>query len=161
MADVFYHLKLDGIEGESTDDKHKGEIELLAFSIGVNQTGSGGAGGGGGTGKAQFHDFQVTKNVDASSPKLFLAGANHQHIKSGVLTCSKGGGGAQDYLVYKFSNLTVNFFHKAGTPGKLVPMETIKFGYEQVEVEYKPQKDDGSLGGGIKAGWHLGKHAKV
>jgi type VI secretion system secreted protein Hcp len=161
MADVFYHFKLDGIEGESSDDKHKGEIELLTFSIGVTHTGSGGAGGGGGTGKAQFHDFYVTKNVDSSSPKLFLAAANHQHIKEGTLTCSKGGGGAQDYLVYKFKNLTVNFFQKSGGGGKIVPVENIKFGYEEVTVEYKPQKEDGSLGGGIKAGWHLGKHAKV
>jgi len=32
-----YFLKLDGIPGESTDAKHKDEIELVSFSWGVTQ----------------------------------------------------------------------------------------------------------------------------
>ncbi len=161
MAQADYYLKLEGIDGESSDDKHKGEIELMSFSIGVSQAGSAGAGGGGGTGKARFHDFSITKTVDKSSPKLFLAGASHQHIKTGILTARKGGGGQQDYLQYKFENLTVDFYHKVGGHGKTVPEEHIKFSYEKIEVEYKEQKPDGTLGGAVKAGWHLAAHKKV
>ena len=32
MATSDYFLKLDGIDGESIDDKHKGEIEVASFS---------------------------------------------------------------------------------------------------------------------------------
>ena len=39
-----YFLKLDGIPGESTDAKHKDEIELVAFSWGVAEVGSNVAG---------------------------------------------------------------------------------------------------------------------
>src|SRR5260370_33692327 len=46
MAQADYYLKLDGIEGESSDDKHKGTIEILSFSLGAQQAGTGGAGGG-------------------------------------------------------------------------------------------------------------------
>ena len=40
MAAVDYFLKLDGIKGESTDAKHKDEIDVESFSWGINATGS-------------------------------------------------------------------------------------------------------------------------
>jgi len=40
MATVDYFLKLDGIEGESQDYKHKGEIDVESFSWGVSQVGT-------------------------------------------------------------------------------------------------------------------------
>ena len=46
MAQIDYFLKIDGIEGESSDDKHKGEIEVESFSWGATQAGSPGPGGG-------------------------------------------------------------------------------------------------------------------
>jgi len=39
-------LKLGDVKGESTDDKHRDEIEVLAFSWGMNQPGSMSGGGG-------------------------------------------------------------------------------------------------------------------
>ena len=38
-----YFLKLDGILGESTDAKHKGEIQLLSFSWGSSNPGTTGS----------------------------------------------------------------------------------------------------------------------
>ncbi len=73
MAAVDYFLKLDGIEGESTDAKHKGELVLESFGWGVSHAGAGGgAGGGGGAGKAQFQDLVVVLRTSKASPKLFL-----------------------------------------------------------------------------------------
>ncbi|HEY7575111.1 MAG TPA: type VI secretion system tube protein Hcp, partial [Thermoanaerobaculia bacterium] len=34
MAKTDYFLKIDGIEGESQDGKHKGEIDVLSWSWG-------------------------------------------------------------------------------------------------------------------------------
>ena len=48
-VDVF--LKLDGIKGESTDDRHKDEIVIESWSLGATNTGSHSVGGGGGAGK--------------------------------------------------------------------------------------------------------------
>ena len=33
FAAVDYFLKIDGVDGESSDDKHKGEIQLESFSL--------------------------------------------------------------------------------------------------------------------------------
>ena len=71
MADYF--LKVDGIAGESTDAKHKDEIDVLAFSWGVSQTGGASSGGGGGTGKAVFDDLLVVARTSKASPHLWLA----------------------------------------------------------------------------------------
>jgi type VI secretion system secreted protein Hcp len=60
-------MKIAGVPGESTDDKHKDWIEILSFSYGAAQTSS--ASGGAGTGAA-IHDLVITKNIDRASPKL-------------------------------------------------------------------------------------------
>lgn len=54
-SDIF--AKIGDIKGESLDDKHKDEIEVLSFSWGVANTGGTATGGGGGAGKATFQDL--------------------------------------------------------------------------------------------------------
>jgi len=88
-----FFLKLGDIKGESQDDKHKGEIELMSFSFGVAQpAGSAATGTGSGVGKAQFHEFEFTKRIDAASAKLMLACASGQHFPDVTLTCRRAGG---------------------------------------------------------------------
>jgi type VI secretion system secreted protein Hcp len=48
---VDFFLKIDGIDGESKDSKHKGEIDIESFSWGATQTGTSHAGGGSGAAK--------------------------------------------------------------------------------------------------------------
>ncbi|MGH3042713.1 MAG: Hcp family type VI secretion system effector, partial [Gaiellaceae bacterium] len=79
---VDYFLKVDGIPGESADSKHKGEIDVLAFSWGVSQSGSPVPGGGGGAGKADFEDLLVVARTSKASPLLWEACASGKHIKS-------------------------------------------------------------------------------
>ena len=59
-----YLLELDGIKGESLDEKHKDKIEIDSFSWGVSNDGNMGRGGGGGTGKANFQDLHFTRTGD-------------------------------------------------------------------------------------------------
>ena len=80
MSTADYFLKIDGIEGESEDDKHKGEIEILSFSFGASNAGSMSYGGGGGTGKVAMQDFNFTKRHDKASPKLFLHCCNGKNL---------------------------------------------------------------------------------
>ena len=154
-ADMF--LKLDGIKGESQDDKHKEAIEVLAYSWGVTQTGSAAHGSGHGSGKAHFQDMQITKRTDTASPSLFKACATGQHIKEGTLVARKAGGDKQEYLTIKFTDLLVSSFQSghAGTEGDETPHETISLNFAKVEQDYKPQKQDGTLGAAIKAGYDL------
>lgn len=105
-ADIF--LKIDGIEGESTDRFHKGEIEVLSYSWGLTNTGSNPSGGGGGTGKPVPQDFQFTHLVDKASAKLLLNCCNGRHISSALLSVRKSGREALDYIKYKLSDVVVS-----------------------------------------------------
>ena len=55
-----YLLELGGVQGESQDDKHKNQIEILSYSWGATQSSSG-YGGGHGTGKVNVHDISMSK----------------------------------------------------------------------------------------------------
>ena len=89
MAQVDYFLKVEGIDGESTDDKHKGEIDLESWSWGETNSGSFAAGGGGGAGKVVMQDLHVVSKMSKASPNLMIACATGQHIKKAVLTSRK------------------------------------------------------------------------
>jgi type VI secretion system secreted protein Hcp len=155
MAAADYFLKIDGIEGESQDSKHKAEIEIQSFSFGATQTGSFAAGGGGGAGKVSMQDFHFTVPVNKSSPKLMLACASGQHIKKAVLTVRKAGKEQQEYLKYTFSDILVSSYQTGGGGGDVMPVDQISLNFAKIEHEYKEQKADGTLGGSVKAGWDL------
>jgi len=101
-------LKLDGIKGESADAKHKGEIDILAFSFGATQTGTHGSGGGGGAGKVQVHDIHFKKKVDSSSPLLFLNCASGAHIKEANFVVRKAGGQQLEFLKIKLTDVLIS-----------------------------------------------------
>jgi len=152
MALVDYFLKLDGIQGESQDSKHKNEIEIESFSWGANQTGTASHGGGMGAGRVQMQDFNFVKRIDKASPKLMLACANGEHVKSATLVCRKAGKDQQEYLKITFTDLLVASYITNGSGGAdVIPMDQIALNFSKVEFEYKEQKPDGSLGGAIKA----------
>jgi type VI secretion system secreted protein Hcp len=160
MAQADYFLKIDGVDGESSDDKHKGEIEIDSWSMGAQQASASGAGGGGGVGKVHFHDFHITKSVDKSSAKLFLACATGEHFKTAELTCRKAGKDQQEYLKLKFTEVIVTSIQQSGKGNGEVG-EMVTLGFAKFEKEYKEQKPDGTLGGAVKAGWDLKVHKKV
>ena len=156
MAQVDYFLKVENIPGESQDTKHKNEIELHSWSFGESNTGSFASGGGGGAGKVQMQDFHFVKHVDKAGPKLFLACAQGEHIKSAVLTCRKAGKEQQEYLTIKFSDVLISSYRTSGSNGgDIVPLEEISLNFAKIEYEYKEQKADGSMAGSVKAEFNL------
>ncbi len=148
-----YFLKIDGIEGESADAKHKAEIDLLSYSFGATQTGSHSTGGGGGAGKVSMHDFSFAMHVNKATPKLLLACACGEHIKKAVLTCRKAGKDQQEFLKVTFSDLLVSSYQTSGSSD--IPVESISLNFAKIEFEYKEQKADGTLGGAVKSGFDL------
>jgi len=145
-ADTF--AKLGDIKGESLDDKHKDEIEVLSFSWGVSNAGSMGYGSGGGEGKATFHDLSCTHKVDKASPVLMQACATGVHLKDGTITVRKAGKGQQEFLVIKMNDVIITSVTH-GSAGGDGASENVSIAFAKVAVEYKPQKADGSLDAGI------------
>ena len=64
-----YLLEIDGIKGESTDDRHRGTIEIQSFSWGMSNSGTTTVGGGFGFGKVNIQDFNFTTKLSKASPQ--------------------------------------------------------------------------------------------
>lgn len=152
---VDYFLKIDGIEGESTDKKHKAEIDVLSWSWGMTQSGSPGGGGGGGAGKVNVQDLSFAARVSKASPKLMEACASGKHIKQAVLIGRKAGKEQQEFLTYTLTDLLVSSYQTGGSEEMDLPTDQVSLNFSKVQVEYKEQKADGSLGKSTKAGFDV------
>ena len=143
-ADIF--VNLGGIKGESQDNKHKGEIEVLSWSWGVTNSVAV-AGSGVGAGRANFHDLSFTHKIDKASPLLMQACATGVHLKEATITHRKAGKGQQEFLVIKMNDVMITALGDADSEDE--SMETVSLAFAKIDVEYRPQKADGSLDAGI------------
>ncbi len=140
-SDIF--IKIDGISGESVDAKHKDEIEALSYSWGVANSATTKTAGGG-AGRPSFQDIVFVHGIDKASPKLLAACATGAHIKDATITHRKPGKGQQEYLVIKLNDVIVTgvaLSDPSGGPSA----ENVSLAFRKVDLEYRPQKPDGSL----------------
>ena len=151
MAAVDYFIKFDGIKGESTDAKHKDEIDVESWSWGETHATA-----------ARRQRRRSRQGRDAGLPLrdgpepgsvgLMKACATGQHIKTATLSARKAGKGQQEYLTFKFHDVLVSSFQTSGSEEAFVPTDSVSFNFAKIEVEYKPQKADGSLGSPSSSG---------
>lgn len=159
---VDYFLQITGIQGESTDAKHKDWIDVDSWSWGESQSGTTQGGAGGGAGKVSFQDFHFVTRTSKASPKLFLACASGQHFKEAKLVGRKAGKGQQEFLSWTFSDILVSSYQTSASEASDVsPFDQVSLNFSKVAVSYKAQKADGSLDTPITAGWDLKTNSKV
>jgi type VI secretion system secreted protein Hcp len=152
-------LKIDDIKGESADDKHAGEIDVLAWSWGANQSATTQTGSGGGTGKVTVHDLTITKQVDRSSPTLLGLCFSGTPIKQALLTQRKAGGkDALEYIKITMESAIVSSVSTSGSAGTEVMTENITLNFARVKLDYTPQKADGSGDAVVKFGFDIAKN---
>jgi type VI secretion system secreted protein Hcp len=152
---VDYYLKLDGIQGEAADSKHKGEIEIESFSFAEIQPSNQAQGGGGGVGKVRMGNFNFVIMANKASPRLMVACATGLHIQEAILTCRKSGTAQQEFMKFSLKDVLVSAYQVNGGGGAVVPVEQFSLDFAKIEYEYREQKADGSLGGSIKAGYDV------
>jgi len=142
QAAVDYFLKIDGIDGESTDDRHKGEIEITSWSASAATaaTTSGKSKG------ACIKDITFTKTLDKASPLLLANAVSGMNIPAATFVARKAGKEQQEYLTIVLKDVIITSVQDAGATGESVPMESITLGFGSLNLQYKAQKPDGSLG---------------
>ena len=155
MATTDIFLKVDGIDGESLDSKHKGEIEISSWSFSEQNAGTSAHGSGAGAGRVSMGDFHFSKVIDKSSPKLMQACATGKNFPTILMTARKAGGQQQEYLKVTFTDAMISHYSTSGTGNGVLPTEEISLNFGSIKYEYSPQKADGSLDGSISAGWDL------
>ena len=157
MAAVDYFLKLDGIDGESTDDKHKDWIEIDSFSWGLGQADVGDASSraGAAAGKVSIQDFNFSKRIDKSSPILMLSCASGKHMKEGILIGMRGGEKPQEYLVIKMTDILISSYQTGGSSGDVLPVDSFSLNFAKIEFTYTPQDERGGAGKPVSASWDV------
>ena len=150
-----YFLKLDGVPGDSTDAAHKGEIQLLAFSWGVSNSGSPSTSGGAGAGKANFSDFSFTAHTSKASPLLMLDTATGRHLKSALLTVSRRVRGAsQDFLKIELTEVIISSYSQGAGGGDL-PTDSASLRFAKIQYSFTSQAANGAPGATTTATWDI------
>jgi type VI secretion system secreted protein Hcp len=152
-----YFMKIDTVPGDSTDSKHKNEIEVVSWSWGLTNPGTGGHGGGGGTGKAEIQDLHFTARTSKASPVLFVNCAKSVHHKTAVLTARKPGSQPHEYLIITLSDAQISSYQVAGNENDDLPLDQVSLVFGKIQVRYIPQTPDGKIGTPITRGWDVNK----
>jgi type VI secretion system secreted protein Hcp len=156
MAVVDYFLQIVGVEGESTDDKHKGWIDVDGWSWGESRPAPPPTGGGAGAGKVQMQDVHVVSRISKASPKLFLACATGQHFKEARLVGRKAGKSQQEFLTFTFMDVLISGYQVSGAEGgDVLPADQVSLNFAKLKYEYRTQKVDGTLGTPVTAGFDV------
>lgn len=151
-AAVDYFLQIEGVEGESADQEFPRSIEIESWSWGVSNQA---VAGGGGTGRATFQDFQITKRLDKSSPKLMLACASGKHYPTVIITMRKAGDPPQKYYKITMQDCIVSSFQTSGQNSDSRPAESLSLNYTKISFEYTPYDATGRPLDPVIFGWDL------
>jgi type VI secretion system secreted protein Hcp len=154
--DMFINLGAN-IKGESADKVQgaAGDIDVLAWSWGMSQSGTTHMGKGGGAGKANFQDLSFTKYVDASSNALMIALAKGSHITEAVLLARKAGEGQKRYIQITMNEVLVTSVSTGGSGGEDRLTENVTLNFAKVKFSYAPQTDTGDAGADKDFAWDI------
>lgn len=147
---VDMYFKIGDIKGEAGDDKHKNEIDVLAWSWGMSNSGTTHTGSGGGAGKVNVQDISFTKYIDSSSNALLQACCIGKHYPDAYLTVRKAGGTPVEYVVIKFEEVLVTSVTTGGSGGEDRLTENVTLNFAKFMYKYQPQDTKGAKLGGTK-----------
>ncbi len=179
MSNDFF-LKLDGIQGETKDEEHVGEIDVSGWSFGINDVDPGDSrdaralsggrgnlpvfasasrksealGGAGFTGSVRVGDLHLSKYIDGASAPLLKASTTQQKIAKAILTCRKASGAeGLEYLQIQLQDVMVSSWNVGTAGGEPIPVERLVLSYSRIEFVYQPQGRKGTAEGKKHAGW--------
>ena len=154
-------IKIDGIPGECTDDKHKDWIEITSFSWDLSQPASATASSAGGSSaeRVNISPLVFTHLFDKASPKLYEACCKGTHIKDAVVHLNRAGGDKMLYGEITLTGVLVSGASASGSQGSDFPSETVTLSAGSYVWKYNQQdKTTGKSTGSVSAGWDLTKN---
>jgi type VI secretion system secreted protein Hcp len=176
MAQLDYFIKIDQIPGESTDEKHKDEIEVLSYSFGMKHgdAGSTSTGGARTAGRVAHKPFLFSKVTDKASAKLLEKCCNGTHIPKAVFTAHRATDTKQKYLQIDFTDIIVSSWSStqsattergAGAEaggGVMLMEENVELNYGSIKFTYTAtDHKTGKPSGDVVAGWDLVANKKI
>jgi type VI secretion system secreted protein Hcp len=154
------YLKIGDIQGESTDAKHPGWIELDSVQWGVGRGISSAVGGNREASAPSISELTLTKRLDKSSPSIFLnAVGGSPTIATVTLELVHP---ATQVVFYRItlSNVLVSGQSQSVASGADVPMESVSLNFTKIKMEYFFQDAKGVTTAIPAVGWDLALQKK-
>jgi type VI secretion system secreted protein Hcp len=147
-------LDVPGIPGESTSPLATGQIDVVSFGSSVTPAKIFGSGCGGREGKI-VNAFFVTKQIDKSSPKLYLAAAKLTNFPTVTLRAFRADpvtGTPVNFLTITLTDAVVSSINGGGAESDVEnPLETVAFAYAAIQYDYA--KPGGTPADASSAAW--------
>jgi len=154
--DVYLHI--DGIKGESTDDRHKDWIECKSVSWAVEQPRSATSSTGGGhtAERCEHRDVVITKLADLASPILLQTCSAGRTIPKAKLEFMRADaqGERVKYFEIELDNVLIGAVSPSVSEGDILT-EEVGFKFSKVRWKYTQQRISGGAGGNTSGGWDL------
>jgi type VI secretion system secreted protein Hcp len=157
-VDMFVKIEGPEIKGEARDTKHKEEIDVLAWSWGVSNSGSAHVGGGAGAGKCNVQDLSFTKYVDSASHALLLSACNGQHHDKVTLVVRKAGTTPVEYITIVMEEVLVTAISTGGSGGEDRLTENVTLNFAKFKYSYVPQDAKGAALPAKESGWNIAEN---
>ncbi|MGZ5199691.1 MAG: Hcp family type VI secretion system effector [Telluria sp.] len=158
------YLQIDGIKGESQDDKHKDWIECKSVSWSVTQPKSATASTGGGhtAERVEMSDIVITKLADLATPILLQTCAAGKTIPKAKLEFMRADGNGErvKYFEVQLENVLIGDVSPAVSEGDFM-QENVGLKFSKVKYMYTQQKVGGGAGGNTSGGWDLASNKIV
>ena len=160
MAAVDMFLKLNGVDGESPDTKHPGEIQLDGFRLHGSSPLERMTGGKEGKGAVKLANFTCFSKVDKATPLLFARLCTNDVIPTAILTCRKAGKEQFEYFKVTLTDVLIMKVEARCGEGdeEVVPRCEFDLAYGKIEVEYREQTPKGPTTGTVKFMFDLRKN---
>jgi type VI secretion system secreted protein Hcp len=147
IADMF--LKMTDVTGEARDADHQGQIEVSAWSWGVESALSRatiGTNAGGRESRPNVRELSVTKRVDRATVTLVQFLITNKTVSEASLIVRKAGQTPLEYFVATMSNVRVTSVGHETQNAEIVERVTLAF--DELRLKYTPQGPTGGRGGG-------------
>jgi type VI secretion system secreted protein Hcp len=154
MADDVF-LKLTGIEGESQDDVHLGEIQVTTYSLGSNST----VGSGAVKGTVSVQNLHFTKCVDSATAQMMKCHFQQRRIPKATLSVRKAASGSPlDYFVIELIDVAITSQSTSYNQNDELVQESVTLSFRALNVKYTKQSNEGDQNGGVEFGWNLAQN---
>ena len=158
------YLQIDGIKGESMDDKHKDWIECTSVAWGVTQPRSATASTGGGhtAERCEHQEIALTKLADLASPILLQTCSAGKTIPKAKLEFMRADGQGErvKYFEIELENVLIGAVSPSVAEGSII-QEQVGLKFSKIKWKYTQQKVSGGAGGNTSGGWDLAANKVV
>ena len=152
------YLQIDGIKGESMDDKHKDWIECSSVVWGVKQPKSATASTGGGhtAERCEHEDVVISKLADLSTPILLQTCAAGKTIPRAKVEFMRADAQGEriKYFEIEMENVLIAKVAPEVSEGSIIK-EKVGLKFSKIKYKYIQQKVSGGAGGNTAGGWDL------